>query len=61
MLISAQIITILFTFCGFCYTFGGKTQMDRSNGSRVTAAGLEDCSRAPRGSGTGTAPAASER
>ena len=32
MLISAQIITILFTFCGFCYTFGGKTQMDRSNG-----------------------------
>lgn len=40
MLISSQIITILFTFCGFCYTFGGKTQMDRSNGSRVTAAGL---------------------
>lgn len=40
MLISAQIITILFTFCGFCYTFGGKTQMDRSNGSKVTAAGL---------------------
>lgn len=40
MVIAAQIITILFTFFGFCYTFGGKTQMDRSNGSRVTAAGL---------------------
>ena len=40
MLISAQIITILFTFCGFCYTFGGKTQIDRSNGSKVTADGL---------------------
>lgn len=40
MLIFAQIITILVTFCGFSYTFGGKTQMDRSNGSKVTAAGL---------------------
>ena len=40
MLISAQIIIIISTVFGFCFTFGGKTQMDRSNGSKVTAAGL---------------------
>lgn len=40
MLISAQIIVVISTVFGFAFAFGGKTQMDRSNGSRVTAAGL---------------------
>lgn len=40
MVIISQIAIIPFTLCGFVYTFGGKTQMDRSNGSRVMAAGL---------------------
>ena len=31
---------ILITFAGFCYTFGGKTMNDRSNGAKVTSAGL---------------------
>lgn len=31
---------ILITFSGFCYTFGGKTMNDRSNGAKVTSAGL---------------------
>lgn len=33
-------IIILSTFFGFCYAFVGKTQMDRSNGAKITAAGL---------------------
>lgn len=40
MLISAQIIIIVSTVFGFFFAFGGTTQMDRSNGSKVTAAGL---------------------
>ena len=34
-------VTILFVFfCGIVYAVGGNTQMDRSNGSKITAAGL---------------------
>lgn len=34
-------VTILFVlFCGIVYAFGGKTQMDRSNGSKIAAAGM---------------------
>lgn len=30
----------LITSTGFCYAFGGKTMNDRSNGAKVTSAGL---------------------
>lgn len=40
MLIPTQIIIIISTLFGFIFAFGGKTQMDRSNGAKVTAAGL---------------------
>lgn len=40
MLIAAQIIIVALTLFSFIFAFGGKTQMDRSNGSKVTAAGL---------------------
>lgn len=33
-------ILITFTGTGFCYAFGGKTMNDRSNGAKVTSAGM---------------------
>ena len=40
MLLFTWTLFILITFAGFCYTFGGKTMNDRSNGAKVTSAGL---------------------
>lgn len=40
MIITIQVITLLSTLCGFCYAFGGKTQMNRSNGAKIMSAGL---------------------
>ena len=42
MLLFTWTLFILITFSGFCYTFGGKTMNDRSNGAKVTSAGLLD-------------------
>ena len=33
MLLFTWTLFILITFSGFCYTFGGKTMNDRSNGA----------------------------
>lgn len=40
MLLFTWTLFILITFSGFCHTFGGKTMNDRSNGAKVTSAGL---------------------
>ena len=39
MLLFTWTLFILITFAGFCYTFGGKTMNDRSNGAKVTSGG----------------------
>lgn len=39
MLLFTWTLFILITFAGFCYTFGGKTMNDRSNGAAEDKAG----------------------